>query len=284
MSIYLVSEHDDEEDGDNDYSNLDVMVGKNGLIITPNKKPICMNDISDFLSTWLPNIKYVVFCDVIDFSGKSDKLPTSKHPSVIKVEFNFINCNSVLDVTRHYDLCLNLFPNLHRLAICDCDILFPNIVPSGLMINNNSSKIKRIYIYKCHINFIDVLSLGQYFKNLHVKILCCDVVFNFAKSFEFDPAQNGVDIIMSHRCRLPSNFKSLLAVGYPGFQIIDNIILYVGLNLTSLDLALNNEMRELVETLLIDQPPPSEISPPALPLVLMKKRMSLRPSETCTFV
>ena len=195
------------------------------------------------------------------------------------VEFNVNNrySNSVLDVTRHYDMCLHLFPNLHRLEIENCDILFPNNVPSGLMINNNSLKINRIYIHKCRINFIDVLSLGQYFKNLHVKIRYCDVVFNFAKSFEFDPAQNGVDIIVSHRCRLPSNFKSLLALGYPGFQIIDNILSYLALNLTSLD----DEMDELFETLLIDEPPPSESSHP---LVLMKKRMSLRPSETCTFL
>ena len=302
MSICLVAVHnndeenaddneDDENDDDDDDNNHNVTtVGKKTayglLIISPYKKPICMNDFSDFLSSWLPNIQYLVFGEVIDFSGKSDKLPTSKHHSVIKVEFNFNNryCNSVLDVTRHYDMCLNLFPNLHRLEIDNCDILFPNNVPSGLMMNNNRSRIKRILIHKCRINFIDLLSLGKYLKNLHIKIRSCDIAFNCAKSFELDPAQNGVDIITIHRCRLPSNFKSLLAVGYPGYQIIDNIISYLNLNFASLDDPARDEIEELVETLQIHQLTPSESSPPALQLVLMKKKVSLRPSEKCKFL
>ena len=273
---------DDESEDDNnhDAANVGKKTAYSLVIISPYKKPICMNDFSDFLSMWLPNIQYLAFCEVFDFSRKSDKLPTSKHHSVIKVEFNVNNrySNSVLDVTRHYDMCLNLFPNLHRLEIENCDILFPNNIPSGLMINNNRSKIKRIFIHKCPINFIDLLSLGKYLKNVHLKIRCSDIVVNFAKSFEFDP-ENGIDIIIIHHCRLPSNFKSLLAVGYPGFRIIDNIVSYLILNFSSID-----EMGGLVETLLIDQPRPSESSPPALPLVLLKKRWSLRPSEKCTFL
>ena len=63
----LVAEHkEDDNDGGNDDYNHDVTnVGKNRLVvISPYKKPICMNDFSDFLSMWLPNIKYLLLDEV----------------------------------------------------------------------------------------------------------------------------------------------------------------------------------------------------------------------------
>ena len=194
--------------------------------------PINCDSLLQYLSKFAAlSVIMLVECN-IDFEiGK--ETGTLEPSSNEKLHLAFWSSQSSIEIVNTLSIISKYYPRLTELTL---DIQHSQVqfgeVERTLVIKNDCNvqlqiieKLNIISIVRCikGVDFSDLLSLGEYFQPLIIRISWCDVLFDLLNRFKYDPYTNGVVVIVIRNCNLPSNFKSVLSDRYPVFEITELI-------------------------------------------------------------
>ena len=179
--------------------------------------PLNVHQVMKILTSWFPNNASLnlQFGSVFDLVALEREEDTPLHYGI--QEIVFISCSDNLDINKHLTILCKHFPTISFLHCHDCNITFPDEDPRPKAHTN----FKTIRLDSCkRISLPDVMTLGSCFQSVDtVFIINCEVVLNFKNNVVIDMGINNLNYIVIDYCKVPPNIKSLLSVGYPGYDV-----------------------------------------------------------------